>query len=152
MVTLSSSRLDRSTFLLSDGLRRAAHRYLFYVAMWIALILITFALQVMSGTYSSDLGREEDEPAHFITGLMVYDYVTTSIGSDPIAFAESYYLHYPKIAFGNWPPLFYVIQTLWYMVFGPTKSRHKDETVLSLRCTTKQAARILLHVVATATF
>jgi hypothetical protein len=68
------------------------------------------------------MANHPDEPAQFITGLMVFDYLRTSLGSDPLAFAKDYYLHYPKVAFGHWPPLFFFAQALCFFLFGPAKS------------------------------
>ena len=31
-----------------------------------------------------------------------------------------YYVRYPKVAFGHWPPLFYGIQAIWYALLGAT--------------------------------
>jgi len=60
------------------------------------------ALQVERGLYS-------DDAAHFMNGLLIRDYLTHALGSDPMRFAEQYYLHYPKIAPLMWPPLFHVL-------------------------------------------
>lgn len=81
-----------------------------------------FLLQIGSGAYHNDLASDPDEAAHFTTGVMVYDYCRTSPGANPVAFAESYYVRYPKVAFGNWPPAFYCLQAGWYFVFGPSKA------------------------------
>ena len=32
-------------------------------------------------------------------------------------FAENYYVHYPEVALGHWPPTFYVVQALWTLPF-----------------------------------
>ena len=36
-------------------------------------------------------------------------------------FAKDYYEHYPKVALGHWPPMFYVIQSAWTLVFLPSR-------------------------------
>jgi hypothetical protein len=68
----------------------------------------------------SNLAGYPDESAHFVTGVCLLDYCKTAFGTNPVAFAESYYAHYPKVAFGHWPPLFYVVEAMWYGVFGVT--------------------------------
>jgi len=55
-----------------------------------------------------------------VSGVCVLDYFRTAFGSNPITFAESYYVHYPKLALGHWPPMFYIIQAAWYATFGVT--------------------------------
>jgi hypothetical protein len=84
----------------------------------LGLLLLTFVVQCYWGAYRSEFARHPDEAAHFITGLMVFDYLTTALGSNPMAFAEEYYVRYPKVAFGHWPPGFYLMQALWYLVVG----------------------------------
>jgi hypothetical protein len=59
-----------------------------------------------------------DAPAHFTTGVMVYDYFRTALGSSPTAFAESFYVRFPKVAFGHWPPAYYGTQAAWFACFG----------------------------------
>ena len=33
-------------------------------------------------------------------------------------FAEQYYLHYPKLAIGHWPPFYYLCAGIWGLLFG----------------------------------
>jgi hypothetical protein len=37
-------------------------------------------------------------------------------------YAENYYLHYPKVAFGHWPPFFYIVQAAWTLLFSPSRA------------------------------
>ena len=39
----------------------------------------------------------------------------------PYGFASQYYLHYPKVAFGKWPPVFYVLSGVWFLLFSPSR-------------------------------
>ncbi len=36
-----------------------------------------------------------------------------------MSFATDFYLHYPEVAFGHWPPVFYVLQAGWMLLFPP---------------------------------
>jgi hypothetical protein len=92
----------------------------FMLASMGLLVLAVFASQIATGAYRNDLASDPDEAAHFTTGVMVFDYCRTSLGSNPVEFAESFYVRYPKVAFGNWPPAFYFVQAGWYFVFGPS--------------------------------
>lgn len=83
-----------------------------------ALLALTILLQNLGGAYRSEFGGHPDEPAHCVTGLMVRDYIATALGKHPLAFAEDYYDHYPKVALGNWPPMFYVMQAAWTLPLG----------------------------------
>lgn len=93
------------------------HRLVIFSALFVTVV----ALQAASGAYHSEFGAYPDEPGHYVTSLMVREYIT---GPDPICpmqFAESYYAHYPKVALGHWPPLFYSAQALWMVLFSATR-------------------------------
>jgi len=91
-------------------------------AAWVLVFfLAAAALQWKNAVYRSSFGFHPDEPAHYVTGLMVYKYVTGGIPSNPMAFAERFYAHYPAVAFGHWPPAFYVLQAGWEMAFGSSR-------------------------------
>jgi hypothetical protein len=81
-----------------------------------------------------------DEPAHVVTGLMVHDYLVSGFHRSPMQFARDYYVHYPKVALGHWPPVFYLAQAIWMLVFP---ARHASLLVLMA---------LLTAVVAAATF
>jgi hypothetical protein len=50
------------------------------------------------------------------------DYILHGLGKSPLAFARNYYAHYPKLAIGHWPPVFYVAQALWIIMFPATRN------------------------------
>ncbi|MGA3098108.1 MAG: glycosyltransferase family 39 protein [Bryobacteraceae bacterium] len=79
------------------------------------------AIQWRGAAFRGEFGGSADEPAHYITGLMVHDYLAAGLPSGPLEYARSYYRHYPKVALGHWPPLFYVVQAVWELVFGPSR-------------------------------
>jgi hypothetical protein len=41
---------------------------------------------------------------------MVHDYVLDFPWPNPLRFAQAFYDYYPKVAFGHWPPFFYVVE------------------------------------------
>jgi len=84
-----------------------------------ALVLLW---QWRSGCYQSDLASNPDEPAHVISSLLIRDYVADGMPEAPVPFARNYYVHYPKVAIGHWPPLFYATEAIWMLVFGRTKA------------------------------
>ncbi len=92
----------------------------------LALLLLVFfgaavVLQIASGAYHSEFGGYPDEPAHYVTSLMVREYLTSAQLLSPMQFARDYYYHYPKVAFGHWPPLLYAVQALWMLVFSTSR-------------------------------
>src|ERR1700676_2529150 len=87
-----------------------------------ALFSIHVCLASTSGAFRSELSGESDAPAHYITALMIRDYIAQGIPAKPLVFAKNYYLHYPKVAFGHWPPLFHVSEAAWMLVFGVSRT------------------------------
>jgi hypothetical protein len=83
---------------------------------------LVFGLQYSTGAYSATLNAYPDEAAHYVTGVMVDQMVRTGGFWKPLQFIESYYLHYPKVAIGHWPPFLYVVQAAWTLVFDTSRS------------------------------
>ena len=61
---------------------------------------VAFLWQLFAGAYGSEFGGHPDEAGHYVTGLMVRDYVATGFPGSPMKFAGEYYRHYPKVALG----------------------------------------------------
>jgi hypothetical protein len=92
------------------------------VGVFLLLFSATIVTQIVSRAWSVELGGDEsDEAAHYVTGLMVRDYLAQGVPAGPRRFAEDYYRHYPKIGFGHWPPVFYLVQTAWTLPFGVSR-------------------------------
>jgi hypothetical protein len=92
------------------------------IALFSVLFLGVVLLQWRGNAFQSELGAHADEPAHYITGLMVRDYVAAGFPGPPLTYARNYYLHYPKVALGHWPPFFYLLQAAWTLVFTPSRT------------------------------
>lgn len=113
------------TPLLSDHRRAkplATKRWLMDIASVGILVLTAAWLSWSSGSFTANMTHHPDEPAHFITGLMVYDYLASAAGRNPLDFAEKYYTQYPKVALGHWPPLFYLFEAAGFAVLGAGKA------------------------------
>jgi hypothetical protein len=80
--------------------------------------LLVVSLQLWSGFFATELARHPDEPAHFVSGVLVFDYLRSGFPQPPLAFGEQFHSQYPKVAIGHWPPMFYAIQGVWYALFG----------------------------------
>src|SRR6202789_3395670 len=91
------------------------------LAVLAALLLTAILFQILGNAYGSEFGGYPDESAHFITGLMIRDYVASGFHEGPVRYAESYYLHYPKVAFGMWGPLLHITEAGWMLVFPPSR-------------------------------
>lgn len=83
---------------------------------------LTLLLQWTGNSYGSEWSGNSDAGAHYVTGLLVHDYVTRGLPANPRAFAEGFYAHYPKVGIGHWPPGFYIAQTAWTLLFGISRN------------------------------
>jgi hypothetical protein len=80
-----------------------------------ALLCATLVIQLQAGAYQGERASYSDEAGHFMNGLVLRDYLKDALGQNPIAFAEQYYVSYPKIAIGMWPPLFHTVLGLFML-------------------------------------
>jgi hypothetical protein len=122
-----SSQDHRRTAAPIQPQPHAAWRALEYAAVCAALWMLAALLQWKAGAFAAELSGNPDESAHYITGLMIRDYIAAGHFTSPLTYAERYYAHYPKVAFGMWPPFFHIVEALWTFVFSPGKA-----SVLSL--------------------
>jgi len=76
----------------------------------------------LGNAFRSEFGGTLDEAAHYVTGLMVRDYLAAGFPGPALPYARDYYVHYPKVAFGHWPPLFYLIQAAWTLLFTASRT------------------------------
>lgn len=102
-------------------------------------LLLVVLLQWAGGAYDAEFGGYPDEPAHYVTAVMIRDYATEGFPGNPMAFAKDYYDHYPKVALGNWPPLFYVIQSAWTLVF----TAHRPSVLVLMAVLTTVVALVI---------
>ncbi|MGE0591709.1 MAG: ArnT family glycosyltransferase [Vicinamibacterales bacterium] len=100
----------------STGAVRRGRRAASVAGAGVLLLLLVLAIQARGGTFDRELTVHADEPAHYVTGLMVRDYLASAFPSHPLRYAETYYAHYPKVAIGHWPPVFYAVQAGWTLV------------------------------------
>ncbi|HUQ91689.1 MAG TPA: glycosyltransferase family 39 protein [Bryobacteraceae bacterium] len=84
-------------------------------------LTITLGLQLFNNAFIREFDSNDDEAAHFMTGLRIRDYALELKVQNPMAYAERYYLSYPKVAFGIWPPLFHFVESAWTMVLPPAR-------------------------------
>ncbi|GGF45925.1 hypothetical protein GCM10007301_01770 [Azorhizobium oxalatiphilum] len=94
---------------------------LFLIFVALAVIAIAVQQRAMGGYTSEISATNADEASHFISGLMIADYVRAGFPS-PLAFAKDYYFHYPKVAIGHWPPLYYMAEGALFLALPPLTS------------------------------
>ena len=92
------------------------------LAAFLIFGLLAASLQWRARAYQADLAAHEDEPAHVVSALLIRDYIAAGLPGPPVKYAENYYVRYPKIALGHWPPLFHFSLALWLLIAGRTKA------------------------------
>jgi hypothetical protein len=73
----------------------------------------------VSGAWSAGFSGA-DEPAHFLNAWFVSLYGREALGQNPLAYATQFYLHYPKLSIGHWPPAYYALISPVFWVLPPT--------------------------------
>jgi hypothetical protein len=89
---------------------------------WTTTVLVLIgvvALQWHAASLLLGSSLQGDEAKHFTSGVMVYDYLRSGFTLKPIPFAEQFEVRYPLVAIGQWPPMYYAIQAVFYFVAGP---------------------------------
>lgn len=84
----------------------------------IGILVGIFAL-VRTHAYTSGFSGS-DEPAHFLNAYLISTYIQHWFGTNPLKFATDFYIHYPKITIGHWPPAYYGLVGLLYLIIPAT--------------------------------
>lgn len=92
------------------------------VACFFICFLLIAGIQQWSGAAQATFDGYPDEASHYLSGLMVHDYLVAGRPMNPRRYAINYYLHIPFFAVGYWPPLFYVAEGLWMTVAGYSRT------------------------------
>jgi hypothetical protein len=72
-------------------------------------------LDVFSNGFSGS-----DESSHFVNSFFIWKYLSLMSFGNPMEFAEQFYIAYPKLSIGHWPPLYYFIVSGLFLVFPAT--------------------------------
>jgi hypothetical protein len=113
--------MPRLVAALADWL--ALRRWRFPAMLFPLFLAAAIGLQVLAGAYQCEFGGHPDEAGHYVTGLLIRDFIARCKPGNPMAYAKTYYKHYPKVALGNWPPGFYLIQAGWTLPFGAGRTQ-----------------------------
>ncbi len=60
----------------------------------------------------------QDAPRHALNGAFVLDFVRAHPWRDPLGWAAEYYIRYPALTIGFYPPLFYAWEAVLFALFG----------------------------------
>jgi hypothetical protein len=76
---------------------------------FLLFLAITLGFQFRSGAYGTELATLfPDEASHFVNSVLVQQFLRYGIGHAPMRFAADFYLAFPKVSIGHWPPMFYL--------------------------------------------
>ncbi|MCC6245932.1 MAG: glycosyltransferase family 39 protein [Gemmatimonadaceae bacterium] len=80
------------------------------------------AVYAMAGSLHAEFSGA-DEAAYVVSGIMVREYLAGAMwqGVPPMTFAQEYYAQYPKVAIGHWPPVYFFVQGVWYLLAGVSR-------------------------------
>jgi 4-amino-4-deoxy-L-arabinose transferase-like glycosyltransferase len=86
--------------------------------LWSAYFLFCLVVQASTGAWQAGFVAYADEPSHFVGAVMIHDWLRSGQWFTPSQFARDYYNHYPFFAVGYWPPLFYLLTGVLFLVAG----------------------------------
>lgn len=79
----------------------------------IAAVLLTFATAPTSEDF-----WWSDAATFALNGELIHDYIARGLGQSPMAFASTWFLHYPALTISLYPPLLPVTEALAFTIFG----------------------------------
>lgn len=104
----------------------------------VSIAVLVLILQFRSGAYHAELGG--DEASHYVSGLLLHDYLLSGFAMSPRAYLIVYHSHYPLVGLGHWPPLYYLAEAGWMLLFSEGRT-----AVLLLSATVTLALGIVLY-------
>jgi hypothetical protein len=83
------------------------------------VILLALVTVVISrGITRGEFFYYEDEMRHAMNGVFFRDFISDLPLRHPIQYVYEYYAKYPGLAFPHWPPLFHLIEGVFFLLFG----------------------------------
>ncbi|MGH2509833.1 MAG: glycosyltransferase family 39 protein, partial [Ktedonobacteraceae bacterium] len=94
------------------------HGHLWRSRLLLSVVLLIAAFFVLRGIHRGEFNLNVDESYHAFTGEYFADLFRSHPIEHPVRYTYEYYAHYPAIALGHWPPLFYFFEGVAFLVFG----------------------------------
>lgn len=82
------------------------------------VLLLLSAFVISLGITKGEFFYHTDEMSHAMNGVFVRDFLVDLPLQHPLQYAYNYYAKYPAIAFPHWPPLFYGVEGVFFLLFG----------------------------------
>jgi len=86
--------------------------------VYLLLLLAVVALVISIGITKGELHFNGDEMRHAMTGVFARDLMVDRPWQNPARYTVEYFAKYPALGVLYWPPLFYFIEGLFFLVFG----------------------------------
>ncbi|MCL4524481.1 MAG: glycosyltransferase family 39 protein [Acidobacteria bacterium] len=83
---------------------------------WLVLLLVGIVISI--GMTQSEFFFFGDEMRHAMTGVFFRDLLVDHPWSNPVQYAYEYYAKYPALGLLYWPPLFHMVEGLFFLLFG----------------------------------
>lgn len=109
--------MNKNTGYSFNGLSKEQFKF---VCFFLCFFLAALGIQKLTGGFLADRGNHSDEAAHFVSSLVIADYIIDGAPGKPLEYAKDYYSHFPKVAIGHWPPFFEILQAFIFLIFGRT--------------------------------
>lgn len=96
-----------------------------FVTSWIVFLVSLLIWGLLATSFDiNNYDYQIDEGAHYITSLLVYDFLRECLFCNPVDFATEQYIHYPFNRIGLNSPFFYSLSGVWSLIFGSSKLAH----------------------------
>jgi hypothetical protein len=81
------------------------------------LLALLFAVLALRGALSTDI-VDPDAARHAMNGVFLHDLIREGQITHPIAYAKTYYSHFPALSLPYHPPLFPLAESIFFFAFG----------------------------------
>lgn len=97
--------------LVNNLYQRGGSWLIFTTCSVLAFVLASY-LDLFTNGFSNS-----DEPSHFVNSYFIWEYLHEGLFTNPITFAEQFYIAFPKLSLGHWPPLYYTLVSGLFLLF-----------------------------------
>jgi hypothetical protein len=81
------------------------------------LLGLLFFLLALRGSFGTDI-LDPDAARHAMNGVFLHDFLLSGQTRHPVAYAKEYYAHFPAISLPYHPPLFPLVESMFFLICG----------------------------------
>lgn len=89
--------------------------------IYLALLIAIGLMVTLRGFSYSEPYYNGDEPRHLMTGVFFRDLIVDFPASHPLEYTYKYYAKYPALGLIHWPPLFHMVEGIFFLILGVSK-------------------------------